>query len=474
MTISFKCSCGREISVPDESAGREAFCPGCRKSVPVPGGGELEARPPADEREASEFRPGALANLLGDYLPKKPGEEKEIVHSQRGDEAPAAAGPEPEPEPVKTAASKEPPEKEEMPPEAEKEEEQKEPEPAAAEKAPEEKKPEPEKEPGAAREEEQAKAAAEVPAGEIKVAPAAETQDVEPPPGVEVFPDKIKFHCECGQKVAVRIPAPRGAGTCPRCKRKLKVPDVPGLATKQAGERPAAAAVKGLRHCSKCGRRIEDSGAAFCPRCGFPLSFLSPPTGVGKKPQAAPPEKAEEPPASAAEKMALSKDARKKLAREASLLAADRLRPASRSGGAAPAGDLSLLAAEPAGLGRRLGAFGLDALATIALAVSGHQLAGSVGLEAAGPAALAAAGVFALLNEVVFAALAGGRSLGMVIAGLRVMGHEGRPAGPLLLFARLLAWLVLFVGAPLALFDGQKRTLHDLVCGTTVRRLLRA
>ncbi len=448
MPIKFKCSCGREISVAEDCAGREAFCPGCRKSVPVPGA-ELDSPPPADEREASEFKPGALANILGDYLPEKS----------------AAAG----------AESKEPLRKEEKKKEASPREEKKqeESEPVAGEK-----KPQKAPAPGAVKgkeedKESKEKAEAEVPAEEIKVAPASETQDVESTPGIEVFADKIKFHCECGQKVAVRIPAPRGAGTCPRCKRKLKVPAVPGVATRQKAAPPAAGAPTGRQNCSKCGRRIEDSGAAFCPRCGFPLSLLPPGVGGGggKAPAAAPRKK----PAPAEEKPALSAEARKNLTREASLLAAERLRPAARSGGPGPAEELAMLSAEPAGLGRRLGALGLDALATAAVAVSGYQLAGSVELVAALlPAALAAAGAFALLNEVLFAALAKGRSLGMVITGLRVLNHEGRPAGPLLLMARLLATLLLFIGAPLALFDGQRRALHDMVCGTTVRRLLRA
>jgi uncharacterized RDD family membrane protein YckC len=104
--------------------------------------------------------------------------------------------------------------------------------------------------------------------------------------------------------------------------------------------------------------------------------------------------------------------------------------------------------------------------------VAACYLAGRAGYGAALlPSALTALAAFMFMNEVVFAALSGGRSLGLLVAGLAVSDHDGRPAGALLLAARLMASLVLLVGVPLALVDSQRRTLHDIVCGTNVRRL---
>lgn len=43
MPITFKCSCGETLQVPEGAAGRKAFCLRCRKSVPIPEGPEAEA-----------------------------------------------------------------------------------------------------------------------------------------------------------------------------------------------------------------------------------------------------------------------------------------------------------------------------------------------------------------------------------------------------------------------------------------------
>ncbi len=459
MTIKFKCACGRELDVPEETAGREAFCPGCRKSVPVPEKPELNAASAGDEREASEFKPGALASLLGGEAPA--GESKKPKS-----EAPA----EPEPAPGKS--------KEERAQEAQ----------AVGDSIP---APDPKKEEGAAIAQEKPKAdpqkepakesrPEEVPESEVKAEEANETQDV-PPPGVEVLPDRIKFHCMCGQKVAVRVPAPQSAGKCPRCKRTLTVPSVPGVTDKQPGtakKKRTKTSAKELRHCSKCGRRIEDPNAAFCPRCGSPLEARPAPRG-GRRETAKLPAGDMDTPASAPAAVSAaasppsSDQVRQRSAREAADRAAKLLRPPSRmevpNVGEVPSRNVL---GQPAGVLRRLGSFLLDAMAASGVAVVAHYLASRAGLDAALlPSALAALAAFAVINEVVFAALSGGRSLGMLVTGVGVRNHEGQPAGLLLLLVRLLASLVLFIGAPLVVIDSQRRTLHDIVCGTTVRRL---
>jgi hypothetical protein len=140
------------------------------------------------------------------------------------------------------------------------------------------------------------------PAAPVTAAPPAAPPAPPPSPassagGVEVFPNKIKFRCACGQKISVPLPAPSSAGTCPRCKRNLTVPKTPGqpsaappakadapIAVAPALPTPAAPA-----HCSKCGRRIESAGAAFCPRCGFPLALTMSPALRAAQPAPKPP-----------------------------------------------------------------------------------------------------------------------------------------------------------------------------------------
>jgi len=455
MSIRFKCACGRELDVPDEDAGREALCPGCRKSVPVPEEPDLSGVPGGDEREASEFKPGALASLLNGNsptaapesdVPAAPKPAASVRREERAQEARAIGDSIPAPE-------------------------SKERNPAArtgqSQYGPESEKPE-----GTPRD--------EVPPEQVKVDKADETRGVTPP-GVEILPDKIKFRCKCGQKVAVRVPAPQGAGRCPRCKRTLTVPSIPGVTDRQqrSGTRKRAkTSARELRHCVKCGRRIEDPNAAFCPRCGSPLENQRPawqkretdelpagdPEAPAKRDHASPaPEPSRE-------------QRRQSAAREAADRAANLLRPPSRMEvpqvGSVP--ELAV-AGRPAGLGRRLGVFLLDSLATGGVAVVAYFLASRAGLQAARlPSVLAAVGAFAVINEAIFAALSGGRSLGMLVTGVGVRNHEGRPAGLLLLLVRLVASLLLLIGAPLAIIDSQRRTLHDIVCGTTVRRLIGA
>ena len=401
MTVEFKCSCGRELSVPDDSAGQEAFCPGCRKKVPVPaaGGGKLDADVgQKDGREISEFRPGALANILGEET----------------------ASPPASPAPV-------------APAEKDKKVEEPNPAPAAPEKKP----------------------AAEVPVKEVKESP-AETQDV-PPPGVEVFPDKIKWHCECGQKVSAKIPAPRVIGKCPRCGRNLKVPEVPAAPAapekKPAPPGESKPPARSLGNCPKCNRRIEAEGAAFCPRCGFPLALEGP-----QKPE----------PSSAAESKDETKEdttaVRSRSARQAAEMVADHLRPISEALPAASPGGI------PAGPARRLAALGLDAVAAAGVALAAARIGESVAVGGGTAAGLVGLVGVALLNWVVVASASAGRSLGMVAAGMGVVDSAGRPAGIVRLFARLVVSLPLLPFSFMAFFDAQNRTLHDRICGTTVRR----
>jgi len=433
MTITFKCSCGNGMSVPDSLSGREAFCPVCRKKLPVPGASLEPASSAApDQREASEFRPGALAKLLasGAPAPEPPGDQ------------PAA------PAPAAVPAEKSEPLKENRPV----------PAPAVQSPAPAE------------------VGSAPPPSRGVQLA-SADNRPA-PPPGVEVFPDKIKFHCECGQKVAVKLPAPHSAGKCPRCGRSLKIPDVRGGAAKEAAGPKDKRAPKEMLRCPKCGRRIEDAAAAFCPRCGFALALPPPAPSAGgdesKGPPPLPPAAGTPPPVAGAGAQpgdqgaagaagAASAEVRKRSARQAAEAAADLLRPP---------GARDAFGAEPAcaSLPRRLAAFLLDLAVAAAVALVAWKLSDDAGIKPSWHGAVAGLGAFLVLNEVLFAAAAGGRSLGMVVFGVAVFSSAGRPAGLLVLAIRLAAWVVLIIGAPWALFEPQRRALHDLICGTTVRQ----
>ncbi|HOX07978.1 MAG TPA: RDD family protein [Planctomycetota bacterium] len=408
MTISLKCSCGNALNLPDDSAGRDAWCPSCRKKVPVPAQpGGLDPLPSAapDRREASEFRPGALAQLLdtGSGAGRKPEPPSQSPSSSPQESKPAAAPP-PGPTPGQSGAK-----------------------PAAA-------------------------------------------------PVIEIFPDKVKFHCECGQKVSVKLPAPNTAGKCPKCGRSLRVPRMPGA---QGAAAPAASdkdeasrersAARERINCDKCGRRIEDLSAAFCPRCGFPLSKQPPawcpgaPAAAQARPAAAPEnvtprQPTPQVPASA---MPPSTEVRQRNAREAAEAAAELLRPAAARTESGPT-------APEAGLVRRLAAFVIDAAVAAAAGLLALKLAPSDGGELPWKMAVIGLAAMLVINEVLFAATAGGRSLGLLVCGAGVFRSSGQPAGPVVLLARLLAWAVLMIGSPLALFDARRRTLHDLVCGTVV------
>ena len=154
---------------------------------------------------------------------------------------------------------------------------------------------------------------------------------------------------------------------------------------------------------------------------------------------------------------------RKASAREAAEIAADLLRPPEARAAAAAA-------TRPAGILRRLLAFLLDGSAAAGVGFLSAETGRHLGAPDFRASALLGAGAFLVVNEVVFASLAGARSLGMVLCRVAVVGSAGRPAHVGLLLARLFAWLVLFIGAPLALFDAQRRTLHDLICGTAVHQ----
>jgi hypothetical protein len=47
MPITFNCTCGKTLRVPDEHAGRRAKCPACNAVLPIP----VPAPPPAPEPE---------------------------------------------------------------------------------------------------------------------------------------------------------------------------------------------------------------------------------------------------------------------------------------------------------------------------------------------------------------------------------------------------------------------------------------
>jgi len=87
--IEFDCPCGQHLSVPESGAGRAAFCPSCRKSVPIPGGSpepaptasEAPAAPPAEPATTDEPAPAPRAKGEVEIIPGENGEASAIKFS---------------------------------------------------------------------------------------------------------------------------------------------------------------------------------------------------------------------------------------------------------------------------------------------------------------------------------------------------------------------------------------------------------
>lgn len=62
MAISFKCACGKALTVPDSMAGKQGVCPGCKKplAVPAAGGGAKPASGPEPETRVAKGPPPPL------------------------------------------------------------------------------------------------------------------------------------------------------------------------------------------------------------------------------------------------------------------------------------------------------------------------------------------------------------------------------------------------------------------------------
>ncbi|MCA9195169.1 MAG: hypothetical protein KDB03_25530 [Planctomycetales bacterium] len=74
MAIKFKCSCGKDISVPDAFAGKNGKCPKCQQPVKVPGGASTPSKPPSTPKsKPAPTSVGAprLDSLLDDVGLKK-------------------------------------------------------------------------------------------------------------------------------------------------------------------------------------------------------------------------------------------------------------------------------------------------------------------------------------------------------------------------------------------------------------------
>lgn len=67
---------------------------------------------------------------------------------------------------------------------------------------------------------------------------------------------------------------------------------------------------------------------------------------------------------------------------------------------------------------------------------------------------------------------AGGKTFGMAVLGVQVVGREGATAGPRRAIVRTLvfplSFLLLGLGFVGILIDGERRALHDVIAGTTV------
>lgn len=242
--------------------------------------------------------------------------------------------------------------------------------------------------------------------------------------------------------------------------------------------------------CPRCGRE-NPSTAASCAGCRTPLAFDDAPARArldadldldrrrrGREPLAAPiPDLEVAPDAGAPAFEPLLSDW------EMGAPHVDVEAPPPAVDGRDEAPDGALRPAPPL---RRAAAWAVDGglLAGAAATLSAALLASTGAFERAGSVAGAyAAGLPLVLPSFGFVAVAGfvyatvahtlaGATLGKRLAGLRVVGADGRPPGPACSAARS-AWLVLSValaGAGLlpALVSPSGRTLHDRLAGTRV------
>lgn len=140
-----------------------------------------------------------------------------------------------------------------------------------------------------------------------------------------------------------------------------------------------------------------------------------------------------------------------------------------------PPPTLAAAPARPAGFWRRAGALLIDLLVVWALLKAGDLLATAFGgLELVARAftvsyaAVAPAAYFTLSHGT------GGRTLGKLAAGVRVVTDTGGSLGYPQALARYVAWwlslLPLGIGFLAAAFRRDRRALHDLVAGTRVVR----
>lgn len=90
--IKFSCPhCGKNISAPDNLAGKKGKCPGCQQTMPIPAPGAMTARAPASDFElvddkpvpskaAIQSRPPAPAD---DILDAQPADEEDRPRKRR-------------------------------------------------------------------------------------------------------------------------------------------------------------------------------------------------------------------------------------------------------------------------------------------------------------------------------------------------------------------------------------------------------
>jgi uncharacterized RDD family membrane protein YckC/predicted RNA-binding Zn-ribbon protein involved in translation (DUF1610 family) len=278
---------------------------------------------------------------------------------------------------------------------------------------------------------------------------------------IEILADCIKFFCKCGQKVSVPVPSPQSIGKCPKCGDALEVPTVPGVTDRKSPVKVNTKSVTSERsNCQQCGRRIEEADSLFCPRCGKLLDRadkVQPTAESSKSSESA------------------------QVSQEKSL--PDNVKNTDLATACAPSpvairsAELPLSSMEPgiAGIGRRVLGFVIDMLLCGFFAAVGLLVArennSNMDSSVIFLVAVCSGGGFALLNGAVFAGMSGGRSIGMVVCGTWTMSLDGRPAGFVLMLVRLLASLPLLPLAPLALLDRRRRALHDIICGTVVKRM---
>ena len=425
MQISFYCSCGESLSAPKSLRGRRAFCLICRRSVPVP------AQIVRAHHMDLAGIPGVNEGTTG-VMPAVRSYRIDVEKPASGDttlNAPVIAD-DPDSVPLKERIKAELQSKAKM---------------QAVAAAP----------PSSTAETVRKPSSTTGPMAPPRNGKTGEhTIDIQAPVKTELVRaadgrEQWKLTCACGKRVLSPLKSTQPYGRCPKCGQRLPLPgyDIPRVSADNIlqGGKPQVTRVSA----------VNVPPPLTVKRIGEPL-----PASVADVREdrtttfaAAAPRQTDSNPSF-----------------DASVKAADRLRPSRGTMEALPRSVSGRISAWPlAGVMRRLLAEFIDI--TIALATAGAVLAWHMNEQGgeSDPISLLLSTMLLVLwfNDGIIPLIWSG-SVGKLLIVTVVHTEDGAPPGILRTMVRATLKWALIPGWLIGAFDAQQRTLHDLLCGTTV------